>query len=227
VDSYRTEEEQVEALRRWWDENGRSTIAAIVIALSAAYGWQTWQSWNETKANNASDLYQAMINQVATQEVTPAQRAQAAELAQRLSAEYGDITYAQFAALQLAQFAVHEDNLAEAEQQLRWALTAAGAGSDTAAVAQLRLARVLAAQGEQEQALAMLQADVASAYQASDAIARGDGLVSRGRHDEAREAYTTARAQALAGGGQINLATLEQKLQALSPIAVSSAAAEE
>ena len=47
MEEYRTEEEQVEALRRWWDENGRSTIAAIVIALSVGFGWQAWKSNEE------------------------------------------------------------------------------------------------------------------------------------------------------------------------------------
>ena len=35
MEAYRTEEEQVEALQRWWDENGRSTILAVVVALAA------------------------------------------------------------------------------------------------------------------------------------------------------------------------------------------------
>ena len=34
MEEYRTEEEQVEALRRWWNENGRSTIVAIIVALA-------------------------------------------------------------------------------------------------------------------------------------------------------------------------------------------------
>ena len=38
MESYRTEEEQVEALKRWWDENGRSTMTAVVLALVAGFG---------------------------------------------------------------------------------------------------------------------------------------------------------------------------------------------
>ena len=30
-----TEEEQIEALKRWWDENGKQTILAIVLTLVA------------------------------------------------------------------------------------------------------------------------------------------------------------------------------------------------
>ena len=56
----------------------------------------------------------------------------------------------------------------------------------------------------------------AGAYGASYALARGDILLSLGREDEALEAYLAARAMATADG-EINLASLEQKLQALSP----------
>ena len=44
MEQYRTEDEQVEALRRWWNENGRSTLAAVVIVLAAGFGWRAWQA---------------------------------------------------------------------------------------------------------------------------------------------------------------------------------------
>ena len=32
MDVYKTEEEQVEAIKKWWQENGKSIIAGVVIA---------------------------------------------------------------------------------------------------------------------------------------------------------------------------------------------------
>ena len=64
MEEYRTEEEQVEALRNWWKENGRSIIAAIIIALSASFAWQAWQSSQEDQQENASALYQAMLRAI-------------------------------------------------------------------------------------------------------------------------------------------------------------------
>jgi predicted negative regulator of RcsB-dependent stress response len=61
VEQYRTEEEQVEALRRWWNENGKSTVAVIVIALAAGLGWQAWQRESGNQREQASDLYQALL----------------------------------------------------------------------------------------------------------------------------------------------------------------------
>ena len=65
MESYRTEEEQVEALRRWWDENGRSTLVTIVLVLAATFGWQGWQRYDAQRMDSASDLYQQMLEAAA------------------------------------------------------------------------------------------------------------------------------------------------------------------
>ena len=78
----------------------------------------------------------------------PSRRRLAYQLAEQLKADYSGSTYAQFAALHLARVAVAQNDLAEAQAQLRWVLGKADKGSDTAQIAQLRLARVLAASGE-------------------------------------------------------------------------------
>jgi predicted negative regulator of RcsB-dependent stress response len=33
LDVYNTEEEQVEAIKKWWNENGKSIITGIIIAV--------------------------------------------------------------------------------------------------------------------------------------------------------------------------------------------------
>ena len=37
-----TEEEQIEALKRWWDENGKQVVLAIVLTVGGYFGWQAW-----------------------------------------------------------------------------------------------------------------------------------------------------------------------------------------
>jgi predicted negative regulator of RcsB-dependent stress response len=217
VESYSTEEEQVEALRRWWDENGRSTIIAIVVALSAGFGWQAWKSYDQKSMESASNIYQTMLQSMSVENATPIENAVTADLAVRLKDEHQGSSYAQFAALQLASMAVAEDNLPEAESQLRWVLSRADKGGDIAQVTELRLARVLAASGQAEQALDVLQQAGSVSYSASYALARGDVLLQLGRTEEARDAYTDAKALAGQNGGQVNLATLDQKLQSLNP----------
>ena len=222
MDQYRTEEEQVEALRRWWDENGRSTIAAIVVAVAVGFGWQAYKSNDQQKQENASDLYQSMLKGIAQTGATAEQEEAVVDIAEQLKDDYSGSTYAQFAALHLASRAVGDNDLAEAEAQLRWVLGKAAKGSDTAEVAQLRLARVLAAAGDADQALAILAQAGEGPYQASYAVARGDILLMQGREEEAREAYANARILAGDAQGQVNLPSLEQKMQSLMPVPARS-----
>lgn len=217
MESYRTEEEQVEALRRWWDENGRSTILAVIVALSAGFGWQAWKGYEQQSMEGASNIYQSLLQNINVQDATPEQQAITRGLADQLKGEYAGSSYAQFAALHLAGMAVSGNNLLEAETQLRWVLSRADKGGDVAQVTELRLARVLAAAGKHDQALEILQRANSDQYAASYAVARGDVLLQLGRTDEARDAYADAKTLVGQSGGQLNLATLDQKLQSLNP----------
>ena len=218
MESYRTEEEQVEALQRWWKENSRSIIVAVVLALGLGFGYRGWTNYTEGNAEAASDLYQRMLQAFSAPALSPEQEQIALELAVQLKADFSNSTYAQFASMQLARVAVEQNNLAEAQAELRWVLGNADKGSDVARIAQLRLARVLAASGELDQALSILEQGGEGPYKASYAIARGDIFLNAGRTDEASEAYTTALALAGMGeGATINLVGVQQKLQALNP----------
>lgn len=216
MEQYRTEEEQVEALKKWWDENGRSTIVAIVVALGLGFGWQGWQKYDEEQTTAASNSYQALLQQISSAE-PGADTSELFRQGEEIKTAYARSTYAQFAAMHMARLAVNEGDLTRAEAELRWVLGRADKGSDTHELAQLRLARVLASGGEQEQALSILgSADVGS-YQAAYAVARGDILLMLGRTEEAKAAYTSAVVLASRGGAQVNLAMVQQKLQSLNP----------
>ena len=217
MEAYRTEEEQVEALKRWWDENGKSTIAAIIIAISGTVIWQTWQGQQEATQAGASDAYQYLMNSLSAAQET-GNNEPAISAARELKESFGGTSYAQFAALHLARMQVTEGDLASAETELRWVLAEAPKGSDIAQITELRLARVVAAKGDVDQALAILASAQGGAYAASAAMARGDILNAAGRDAEARAAYTEARALAAQDGQQGALAGLEQRLASLTPI---------
>ena len=223
MDSYRTEDEQVEALRRWWDENGRSTIVAVVVALAAGFGWQGWQAHQKGQAEAASDVYQQLLRTMTGEAAVEEREQMTLDLAEQLKQGHGGSTYAQFAALHLARIAVENGDLAEAEAQLRWVLGRADKNSDAAQLAQLRLARVVAAAGDSDKALAIL-AQGGDAYQASYAVARGDILLAAGNRQEALEAYGSARS--LAGLSGVQLSALQAKLQSLMPLQSSAEGAD-
>ncbi|EEB80363.1 hypothetical protein GPB2148_3179 [marine gamma proteobacterium HTCC2148] len=211
MEQYRTEEEQVEALKRWWDENGRSTMVAIIVALGLGFGWQGWQKYQQDELEGASTSYQSMLQMLSEQDDEGA-----AAVAVDIKQNYSRSTYAQFSALHLARIAVNEGDLATAESELRWVLGRADKGSDSAQLAQLRLARVLASGDDAQQALTILDSTDPGAYASAYQVARGDILLSQGRSDEARQAYSSALMLASRGEGQVNMAMLQQKLQSLS-----------
>lgn len=210
MESYRTEEEQVEALKRWWKENGRSTMVGVVLALGLGFGWQAWQKNQESAAQNASNLYQQMLQALSAEE------GQTGTIGRQIATELKDshrgTVYAQFAALHLARLAVNEGQPQVAEQELRWTLAMADEGDDVHQVAQLRLARVLAAQEKEEEALTLL-AGANTDFIASYAIARGDILLAQGREADALAAYESAAA-ALEEGAPVPQ-TLQDKLEYL------------
>lgn len=215
MDTFRTEEEQVEALRKWWDDNGRSTLFAIVVAVAAGFGWQGWQQYQQEQAEAASTRYEAL--QEATQQVDEEeQRATIRHLAQGLKSDYSGSVYAQFASLHLARLDVMEGDLVAAERELRDVLTA----SPDAAVrvlAELRLARVVAASGNPAAAMEILDAAEAGAYEPAYAEARGDVYVQMDQLELAVTAYEEATALAAASGSGASQ-SLQFKLQALSPV---------
>ena len=211
MEQYRTEEEQVEALKKWWEENGRSTMVAIIVALGLGFGWQGWLKYQQNELEGASNSYQSMLQKLSAED-----NQGAAALAAELKQEFSRSTYAQFAALHLARIAVNEGDLATAEAELRWVLGRSDKGSDTMQLAQLRLARVLASGGDTGQALTILDSADPGAYAAAYQVARGDILLLEGRDAEAREAYSSAMMLASRGQGQLNMAMLQQKLQSLS-----------
>ena len=46
MENYDSEQEQVEDIKKWWKENGRSVIAGLVIGLGGMVGWKSWdQAW--------------------------------------------------------------------------------------------------------------------------------------------------------------------------------------
>lgn len=217
MEEYRTEEEQVEALKKWWQENGRSTIAAIIVALGVGFGWQGWKNHQQTETEAASNSYQQLLRSLDEAQTTD-DAAPAISQGAQIKADYSGTTYAQFAALHLARLAVEKGNLRTAEAELRWALERADSGSDVAHVAGLRLARVLASSDKPDEALAILQRSDVGAYKGSYASARGDVLLSLGRSEEAKEAYSEALALGAQLAGQNDLILLQQKLQSLSGI---------
>lgn len=217
METYRTEEEQVEALKTWWQENGRSTVVAIVVALGLGFGWQGWKSYKVEQTEMASIVYQGLLEALAAYESEGSDdsRVTAAHLAGELKTDYTGSTYSHYAALSLAKLAVENDDLDAAQTELRWVLSS-GPSVDIELIAQQRLARVLAAQGDSEQALTILNNTDAGKYASGYARAKGDIYLSQGENSKALDAYKQAKALDASASGDSQV-YLDMKIQHLSP----------
>ena len=182
------DEADLEALKRWWDENGKGIVAAVVVAVLGTVGWQQYQGFTASQAEAASDLYATML----AIQLEDGDAAQFTALAEELKAEHSGSTYARFAAMLEARRAVDEGDLEGAEAALRWALTAGDTRSDIGQLIQLRLARVLADQGKETEALAIL-GQGSAAFPVAYAQAQGDIHLAAGRPEQALAAYRQGR----------------------------------
>ena len=224
MESYRTEEEQVEALKKWWEENGKSTLVTILLVVAAGLGWRGWQDHQQQVAEQASARYDQMIE--AFQQTNSAEDAMTLRtLAEDIKSDFAGSTYAQFAALHLARIDVVAGDLDSAEQELRWVLTQ-GPAPELEQLAQLRLARVMAAKGDPAGALVIVTATEAGAYAPAYAEAEGDFQQQLGDTDAAIAAYE--KALRLSADTRTGISdSLQLKINALSPVPARELAATE
>ncbi len=182
MEVYNSEQEQVEAIKAWWDKNGRSALAALAIFLLSVLGWQGWNDHRNQVAETASAHYQQLL--LLMQNDTT----RAMESGRALIANYPGSIYAVMASMAMAKLAVEQKDLDAAAAHLRSAMTQSDQ-PELGQVARLRLARIEFSQGKADSALATLSGDKLGA--AGDEL-RGDILLSQGKRDEAREAYSKA-----------------------------------
>ncbi|ERS91976.1 MULTISPECIES: YfgM family protein [unclassified Halomonas] len=187
----RTEEEQVEAIKRWWKENGLSLVAGAAIAVAGVVGWNAWQGYQENQATAASMRYQQLVNLTGGANPEIANPGEGRALAAEIVDEHGETLYADLARLLDARLAVAEGDLAGARASLE-ALIDQAQADYVAGLARLRLARLQVADEDAEAALATLEEGVPEALAAQRAAVRGDALHALGREADAAAAWQEA-----------------------------------
>lgn len=210
----RTEEEQVEALKGWWKENGKSLLFMIAIALSAVFAWKTWQQKQLTDAENASITYQNLLDAVsgAVNSGDEGQIVTSQHLAQQLKADYEKTEYARFAALLVAKVAVDQKDYTKALSELDWVLVHEP-GSEMRNITLLRKARVYQAMGEFDKGLDTIKGLKDKEFSGSVYELKGDLLLASGESSGARDAYQQAlKASESAGSNPL----LNMKLEDLA-----------
>lgn len=189
MEIYDTEEEQVAALKRWWKENGTSTIVGVAMGILLIGGWNVWQGQQQEQASNASAMYDQLLASVKSK-----QNESIEKISERMAAEYGSTAYSVYASLLLAKTKVEQGDLEAAKTILEQQMREAGS-VELRNVARIRLVKLMLATGEYEQGLKIVSdADQASikGFSASYDELTGDLYVELDRVGEARTAYQAA-----------------------------------
>ncbi len=186
--SYETDEEKVEAIKKWWKENGLSVIAGALIGLGAIYGWRFWLDYRDSVAAQASTAFEQLL-------MTAGGATQAEGVAERadlIREEFGSTPYVALSALVAAK-ALYEAGDAAAAMAALEDVVADAPDPALTRIAALRLARIQVAEGQLEAAAHTITTnDVSPAFAGEFAAVRGDIAAARGDVAAARTAYQQA-----------------------------------
>jgi predicted negative regulator of RcsB-dependent stress response len=208
VEIYSSEEQQVEAIKRFWQEYGKAILGGVVLGLAALYGFRFYQAEQRDTAEAASSKFSQLVEQRDAENASEDWLAQAQGF---IAASKAD-NYAVLAALLAAKDAVTLQQYDKAAEQLSWVMANAKEPS-VLAVTQLRLARLQREQGELDAALATLEPAMPASFASLQAELKGDILLQADKLTEAKAAYQ----QALATAGQ-NKQLLQIKLDDLAHV---------
>lgn len=181
-----TEQEQVEKLKQWWKTYGSALLVGIALGLAILFGNKYWTDYKQQRAAAASALYDQLLQDYRKKAFDDVRKT-----AGKIIDEYSETPYAGLAAMMVARVSFDAKQSEEVRRQLRWAIDHAS-DVGTRHAARLRLARVLAADGEIDAALALISIKDTAGFESDYEELRGDLLVAKGDKQAAREAYVRA-----------------------------------
>ncbi len=195
-----TDDEQLDELRQFWAQYGKTLIAGVLLGLIVVAGWLGWQNW-QGRQQTAAALQFHQIEQL----IRASQPQAAMEAARQLATDHQGSIYAVLALLIAGKEAMAQNDFAKAEIYLRDAMKNTKEPA-LIALAQLRLAKAQWAAKAPDQALTTLASPKPPApYAAAFADLTGDIQASQKNWAAARAAYEQALQSGEAQGGFIQI----------------------
>lgn len=198
------EEQEINQLKDWWKENGKTIIVAFILGVGGMFGWRYWQAHQAEKIAQASAQYDALI--YSAQQDEQAKKANIEQFVQ----DNSKTAYAVFALLDEAKKATEKQDFAAAEVNLNQALTQSQDEVLTSIVA-LRLSAVQFQLGQLDNALTTLNQVKGESFNARKAILTGDIQIAKGDKVAAKNSFD----QAQQSGTQLEQQMAKMKLNNL------------
>ena len=198
------EEQEINQLKDWWKENGKTIIVAFILGVGGMFGWRYWQAHQAEQIAQASAQYDALI--YSAQQDEQAKKTNIEQFVQANS----KTAYAVFALLDEAKKATEKQDFVAAEVNLNQALTQSQDEVLTSIVA-LRLSAVQFQLGQLDNALTSLNQVKGESFNARKAILTGDIQVAKGDKVAAKNSFE----QAQQSGSQLEQQMAKMKLNNL------------
>ncbi len=198
------EEQEINQLKDWWKENGKTIIVAFILGVGGMFGWRYWQAHQAEQIAQASAQYDALI--YSAQQDEQVKKANIEQFVQANS----KTAYAVFALLDEAKKETEKQDFAAAEVNLNQALTQSQDEVLTSIVA-LRLSAVQFQLGQLDNALTTLNQVKGESFDARKAILTGDIQVAKGDKVAAKNSFE----QAQQSGSQLEQQVAKMKLNNL------------
>ena len=203
MDVYKTEEEQVQAIKQWWKDNAVSVISGIVIGAIVLGGYRYWTENKNTEAQQASVIYSSILS-------SENDKTESTEI---LKSKYSSTPYAALSALLLAKDNVHAKEVDKAIDQLKWVINNTD-NNGIMHIAQQRLARLHLSQNNIEAAESLIKGVKAEGYSAAYNEIRGDINLAKNLPVQAKENYRIALAALVRGDQRYSI--IKMKLDDLT-----------
>jgi predicted negative regulator of RcsB-dependent stress response len=206
MSAYMTEEDQWEAIKKWWNKYSNLITTILALLLFIIAGFKYW-NWHEAKDKvGASNAYEHLMVAFANQDNQSVQ-----SYANQLINDYNQSVYADAARLILAKLFIADDDYKKAKEALDYVANHSHMQA-LKQVATIRIARLLVAEKKYDKALAKLTNVIDTAYMPVINELKGDIFTARGQYQQAlfsyKEAITGARTHGI-GNTFLELKTSE------------------
>ncbi len=214
MQAYSSEQEQIDAIKKWIRENGLAIFVGVAVGFGGLYGWQEWQDFVNRRAEQASTLYnQILIG------MDNAQTGNINQITDELIEKYSATPYASRAALAAAKVAAADSLYDKAKERLQWVIDHSQQ-ADLLSLAKLRLARLLILENSIDEATALIEGnEFPASYAARVAELQGDLYALKGEVNLAKGAYSNALNAEIPAR---NREMIQIKRDALDPVSVAA-----
>jgi predicted negative regulator of RcsB-dependent stress response len=203
AEEYLTDDEQLEAVKRWTSENGLWLVAGVVVGAAALFGYRYYDSYRNERDLKAAAEFSAMAAALDKND-----RAGGERIAETITHQYASTPYADQAELTLARLYLDAAQPANAIAALTRVMNESK-DAELKNVARVRLARVLIDQGKPDDAISTLGGAAPGAFTGLYHEVRGDALYAKKDIAGAVAEYRLALGANESGGADASMLALK------------------